>query len=105
MNFLKYPGGKERELKFIKPILPNFKNYYEPFVGGGSVYLDMVADHYFINDKSNDLMNIYQCIQNQDQTFYSILNDFQSDWSLISETVKDLSSYILNKYNQARSSE
>lgn len=32
---LKYPGGKEKELKYILPNLPeSCKNYYEPFVGG-----------------------------------------------------------------------
>ena len=32
MNLLKYPGGKERELKYILSNLPKFNNYFEPFV-------------------------------------------------------------------------
>ena len=36
---VKYPGGKEKELKHILPNLPKkIANYYEPFVGGGAVY-------------------------------------------------------------------
>lgn len=103
MNFLKYPGGKERELKFIKPILPEFKNYYEPFVGGGSVYLSISgAKHYYINDRSSDLINLYKCIKNQDTDFYLILNNFQDDWRLIGQTVDHLSSRILTNFKQYR---
>lgn len=103
MNFLKYPGGKERELKFIKPILPEFKNYYEPFVGGGSVYLSIDgAEHYYINDRSDDLINLYKCIKNQDTDFYLILNNFQDDWRLIGQTVDRLSSRILTNFRQYR---
>ena len=50
---LKWAGGKEQELKYIIPNLPeNFVDYYEPFVGGGAVYTAVQADNYFINDKS-----------------------------------------------------
>ena len=42
---LKWAGGKEQELKYIIPNLPEkFKNYYEPFVGGGAVYTALQAD-------------------------------------------------------------
>lgn len=34
---LKYPGGKTKELDVIKKLLPDYKNYYEPFLGGGAV--------------------------------------------------------------------
>ncbi|MBX1875205.1 DNA adenine methylase, partial [Campylobacter jejuni] len=34
---LKYPGGKESELKHINKFLPPvINNYYEPFLGGGA---------------------------------------------------------------------
>lgn len=33
--FVKWAGGKEKELQVITPNLPNkIKDYYEPFVGG-----------------------------------------------------------------------
>ena len=35
---LRYPGGKSRALKQILPIVPEFKEFREPFVGGGSVF-------------------------------------------------------------------
>ena len=41
-SILKYPGGKADELKYILPNCPKeFKRYFEPFVGRGSIYLNI----------------------------------------------------------------
>ena len=41
--FVKWAGGKRQLLPEIKRYLPSkIKNYYEPFVGEGAVFLDMV---------------------------------------------------------------
>ena len=38
--FIKWPGGKTQELPIIQKNLPKKINrYFEPFLGGGSVYL------------------------------------------------------------------
>ena len=38
--FVKWAGGKEKELAVITPNLPEkINNYFEPFVGGGAVFL------------------------------------------------------------------
>ena len=52
---IKWPGGKEKELEFIFPNAPTkINNYYEPFVGGGSVFMAFNANKFFINDKSKE---------------------------------------------------
>lgn len=35
---LRYPGGKSRAIKQIAALVPDFQEYREPFVGGGSVF-------------------------------------------------------------------
>lgn len=56
---IKYPGGKEKELSHILPALPsNIDCYYEPFVGGGAVYFTIEAQKYYINDKSDNKINV-----------------------------------------------
>ena len=45
---IKWPGGKEKELKYIIPNTPCFKRYIEPFVGGGSVFMGIDAKKYYI---------------------------------------------------------
>lgn len=84
MNMVKYPGGKEREIGVIRSYLPDhIGNYYEPFVGGGSVYLDMVAFHYFVNDFSKDLMTLYGCVARQDKEFFDSMREINELWKSI----------------------
>ena len=49
-TFLNYIGSKRRLLKKIERFLPNsINNYYEPFVGGGSMlfHLNRFEAHHF----------------------------------------------------------
>ena len=67
---LKYPGGKEKELKYILPNLPKDSNsYFEPFVGGGAVYFALDCRQYYINDKSVELARMYQMVKEQNPEF------------------------------------
>lgn len=37
---LKWPGGKRNLLKHLLPLVPEkYNNYYEPFLGGGALFL------------------------------------------------------------------
>lgn len=78
---IKWPGGKEKELKFILPNLPSkVHNYYEPFVGGGSVFMAMKAESYFINDKSDELISLYNSIKSNNNDFYKYAEAIDSSW-------------------------
>lgn len=52
---LRYPGGKSRAVKIISPLIPDFDEFREPFLGGGSVFI--YAKQRFPNKKFwiNDL--------------------------------------------------
>ena len=57
---LRYPGGKSRAIKQILPLIPAFKEYREPFIGGGSLLFALkqrIRDNviFKINDLNNDL--------------------------------------------------
>jgi DNA adenine methylase len=77
---LKWPGGKEKELKFIIPESPKFNNYYEPFVGGGSVYTAFDANHFYINDKSEELINLYCYIATKNVDFFGWAGAIDQSW-------------------------
>lgn len=78
---IKWAGGKEKELKYILPSLPNsYKNYYEPFVGGGSVFMAMKADAYYINDVSTELISLYKAILEEDKEFFSFVDKMDEAW-------------------------
>lgn len=79
---IKWAGGKEKELSHIFEHLPaEFDNYYEPFVGGGSVYMSIEAPHYFINDMSEELMGLYRAIAAEDEGVYFYLNEIDEAWN------------------------
>ena len=63
-TFLKWPGGKEKELPVIRENIPVYTGrVVEPFVGGGAVYFDVENPSCCINDKSFELINFYNCIK------------------------------------------
>jgi DNA adenine methylase len=72
-SFLKYLGGKGQFVEAISRRMPpkfgkgTFANYYEPFLGGGSMALNMllmsVPRKAFLSDITPELINAWQCIQ------------------------------------------
>lgn len=77
---LKWPGGKEKELKYILPNVPAFKRYFEPFVGGGSVFMAMTAKEYFVNDFSSELISLYNCIASSNENFFWYAELMDKSW-------------------------
>lgn len=97
---LKYPGGKDKELCHVLPNLPpNAENYYEPFVGGGAVYFAVTANKYFINDKSFELMELYDMVKTQNAEFLCTLEQIEHNWQIISDVVINHSEEISNIYS------
>src|SRR5260370_20745031 len=83
-SFLKWAGGKEQELKHILPLIPDFDNYYEPFVGGGAVFFSIQAQKKFINDKSSELVNLYMMISQHNTEFFQALDILLCGWYRVS---------------------
>jgi DNA adenine methylase len=99
---LKWAGGKEQELKYIVPNLPEkFKNYYEPFVGGGAVYTALQADKYFVNDKSEELISLYRSITNGDRIlFFKALDEIIHNWDLLTLVAKKNDVFFVETYKK-----
>lgn len=77
---IKWPGGKEKELKYIIPNLPTFNRFFEPFVGGGSVFMAIQAKEYYINDFSAELISLYNSIALQDKKFFEYIEMMDASW-------------------------
>lgn len=77
---IKWPGGKEKELKYILPNAPKFKRFFEPFVGGGSVFMAVNAERYYINDFSMELIDLYRNIATSDETFFRYVELMDASW-------------------------
>lgn len=78
---LKWPGGKEKEIQYILPNIPSkFYKYYEPFVGGGSVFTGCSAETCYINDKSSELISLYRLIATENKDFHHWLYLIDTTW-------------------------
>jgi len=97
---LKWPGGKERELKYILPDLPyKINKYYEPFVGGGAVYTAISAKKYYINDKSYELISLYESISNNDRViFFDAIEEIIHNWNILGNVINTNESFFLKIY-------
>ena len=97
-SLLKWAGGKEQELKYIRPLLPAFERYYEPFVGGGAVFFAIEAREKFINDRSGELVQFYAMVAQQDSDFLRALDQFARAWQGISELVDVHADELVSMY-------
>lgn len=56
-----YVGDKYKLMKQLIDLFPEeVENYYEPFAGGGTVFLNIKAQNYFVNDIDKHLVNIHK---------------------------------------------
>jgi len=86
-HIVKWPGGKGRELKHLLPLIPSaFRTYYDPFVGGGAMYLALqeYGGRRCINDKSTELVSIYKAVAQGSPTFFHFLETLDQQWANIS---------------------
>ena len=84
-----YVGDKYKLISQLNNLFPKkINNFYEPFVGGGTVFLNIQAKKYFLNDIDKNLINIHK---------FLIKNSFDKN-----KFFKDIEK-IINKYNLSRS--
>lgn len=98
---LKWPGGKEKELKYILPNIPEFKRYFEPFVGGGSVFMAMTAKEYFVNDLSSELISLYNYIASSNENFFLYVELMDKSWENCVKFFRD-NHILVDKYFEYR---
>src|SRR5690625_49779 len=63
--FVKWVGGKRQLLDEIYKYMPDdgYSTYYEPFLGGGALFLNEQPKKAIVNDGNEELINAYKVIQ------------------------------------------
>ncbi|MDR3257119.1 MAG: DNA adenine methylase [Endomicrobium sp.] len=97
---LRYPGGKSRAVNLISNIIPDFNEYREPFLGGGSIFMHLkqiFTDKFFwVNDLYNELYQFWQYSQKD----MSKLVDKICEWKSKYDVGKKLYEFLNNNlYN------
>lgn len=93
---LRYPGGKSKAIDSISKLIPDFKEFREPFVGGGSVFVYLRQKFpsriFWINDIYQNLYHFWnECKENPNELIESIF-EFRSAYS----DGKELHRFLLN---------
>ena len=88
-TILKWAGGKRLLLPKIKKyidinrLLENEGTYFEPFVGGGALFMDLELPNCVINDCNEELINVYVQVKNKP---YELIKRLKIHNDLHSET-------------------
>lgn len=97
---LRYPGGKSRAIKFLQDFFPDFKEFREPFFGGGSVGLYLAQTHtnakFFANDLNYDLYCFWQILKTDFSSLISNIEKIKASF----ENGRDLYTEILHRRQQ-----
>ncbi len=84
---LKWVGGKTQLLETILRKIPSsMNNYFEPFLGGGSVLLAVltyqkqnsinIKKKIYANDSNKGLINVFKAIQNDHEKLYEAISSY-----------------------------
>lgn len=100
-----YVGDKYKLMKQLLNYFPEkINNYYEPFCGGGTVFLNVNAKEYHINDISEHIINIHKyLISNADkpESFIKRVNNIITKYNLSQSFKEDIIPIDLkNKWNK-----
>lgn len=85
--FVKWVGGKRqllaqfRKLNLYPPELFDIKTgrYFEPFVGGGAVFFDLLPEKGFLSDLNKELVTTYNVIKNDVDGLIASLKKHKTD--------------------------
>lgn len=90
-TFLKWAGNKQKLIPLIdKEFIGKKKRLVEPFVGSASFLLNSQYEEYLLCDTNEVLINLYQQLQNQGnsyieylKTFFNPINNTQEEYNKI----------------------
>lgn len=82
---LRYPGGKTRASEMLVKNMPDFTEYREPFIGGGSVFIKAIQNYpsanYWINDLYYDLYCFWDEVKNNMNELIVIVKKWKNEYT------------------------
>lgn len=78
--FLKWAGGKGRLIQQYQVFFPregSYNKYFEPFLGGGTVFFNLAPREAVLSDLNSDLINCYKVIKKNVEDLLLAVGEFQ----------------------------
>lgn len=77
--FVKWAGGKKQLLDRLESCMPaTYGRYYEPFIGGGALLLDLQPKRAVINDTNEQLLNVYGQLKINADAVIDVVNELDA---------------------------
>ena len=96
-----YVGDKYKLMSQLVNLFPKkINNFYEPFVGGGTVFLNVNTNKYFLNDIDKNLINIHEFLiknSNNKSNFFKRVEKIIYKYNLSRSYKEDIIPEILKK--------
>lgn len=87
--FVKWAGGKRQLLPEIKKRFPkSYNNYYEPFIGGGALLLELARTPSIISDNNSVLIDAYKTIRDSPSDLMEQLDIIQTEHNSLGDKDK-----------------
>ena len=92
-----YVGDKYKLMPQLKKLFPEYiENYFEPFCGGGSSFINTTANNFYLNDIDSNIIRIHKFLgeyaNDRDRFFIQIfnyINSYELSCSYMGITVPD----------------
>ena len=100
--FIKWAGGKSQILTEIRKRYPSelgksILKYAEPFVGGGAVLFDVLAQYtlsaVYISDINRELIHTYKCVRDRADELISALRGLEKEYLQANENERSIFYY------------
>jgi DNA adenine methylase len=77
--FIKWAGGKQQLIQKLAERVPEqFDTYYEPFIGGGALLLELAPKSAVINDINQQLLNDYIQMRDNVDSLIELIQNYDS---------------------------
>lgn len=97
---LRYPGGKSRSVDLISTIIPEFDEFREPFLGGGSIFIyakqRFPNKTFWINDLYFELYKFWEMTQKDVDALIDKIYEWRNQFPIGKELHKFLNANLAN---------
>lgn len=77
--FIQWVGGKREMIPQYEEFIPKkFKNYYEPFLGGGAMFFYLQPEKAILADNNKELIKTYEGIRDNPEEIIRLLKELRS---------------------------
>lgn len=81
---LRYPGGKSRAVDLISTLIPEFDEFREPFLGGGSIFIYLKQKFpdrkFWVNDLHYSLFKFWEMSQKDVNSVIKKINEWRGEF-------------------------